>query len=269
MRSRHGWPCSPLCSGRLVRRRLGLVTWPSRTSITRVTATCSASRRSWVTSSSVPSYCVERLLKLLDRGQVEMVRRLVEHQQVRPRSASATPGRPGSARPATAARPAGRRRRRRGRTWRAASSPRPRSSPDCRAERVEPASPRARRSAWPGRSRRSRPTRRASRGPSSSGIRPSSACSSVVLPEPLSPRISTRSPQLSCRLTGPSVNAPRLTTASDSTATTSPLRAAAPNRSRSSHSLRGSATGSSRSRRPQRRRGLGAEPAGPPGPGRA
>ena len=48
----------------------------------RVSATVSSSRRSWVTTSSVPSYDRERLLELLDGRQVEVVGRLVEHEAV-------------------------------------------------------------------------------------------------------------------------------------------------------------------------------------------
>ena len=44
--------------------------------------TASSIRRSWVTSSSVPGVGVQRRLQLLDRRQVEVVGRLVEHQQV-------------------------------------------------------------------------------------------------------------------------------------------------------------------------------------------
>ena len=57
----------------------------------------------------------ERLLELLDRGQVEVVGRLVEHQAVGRAGPSAGRGRRGSAHPATAC-------RRRGATW---SAPRP------------------------------------------------------------------------------------------------------------------------------------------------
>ena len=83
--------------------------------------------------------------------------------------------------------------------------------------------------------------------PSSSGTRPSSAPSRVDLPEPLAPVIATRSPQSTCRSTGPSVNSPRRTTAPRRVATTAPARGAVAISSRSSHSLRGSSTTSSRS----------------------
>ena len=83
--------------------------------------------------------------------------------------------------------------------------------------------------------------------PSSSGTRPSSAASSVDLPEPFAPVIASRSPQSTCRSTGPSVNPPRRTTAPRRVATTAPARGAAAISSRSSHSLRGSSTTSSRS----------------------
>ncbi len=83
--------------------------------------------------------------------------------------------------------------------------------------------------------------------PSSTGRRPSSAASSVVLPEPLAPVSAMRSAQSTRASTGPSVNDPRRTTAPDSEATTVPERGAAAMVIRSSHSLRGSSTTSSRS----------------------
>src|SRR5215472_14792088 len=60
--------------------------------------------------------------------------------------------------------------------------------------------------------------------PASSGIRPSSAPSSVVLPAPFAPVIETRSAQLICRSTGPSVNRPRRTTAQRSDDRSRPRR---------------------------------------------
>ena len=83
--------------------------------------------------------------------------------------------------------------------------------------------------------------------PASSGIRPSSACSRVDLPEPLAPVMATRSAQSTWGSTGPRVNDPRRTTAPGSEATTAPERGAAAISIRSSHSLRGSSTTSSRS----------------------
>ena len=57
-------------------------TRPCSRRMTRVNETASSSRRSWLTSSSVPSKRVEGLLELLDGGQVEVVGRLVEDQAV-------------------------------------------------------------------------------------------------------------------------------------------------------------------------------------------
>ena len=64
----------------------GVVGWsvmirPASMRSSRVVVTASSSARSCVTRSSVPVN-VERLLELLDRGQVEVVRRLVEHEAV-------------------------------------------------------------------------------------------------------------------------------------------------------------------------------------------
>ena len=53
----------------------------------------------------------------------------------------------------------------------------------------------------------------AQRAPAASGRRPSSASSSVVLPLPFGPAIASRSPQLTSRSSGPSRNAPRSMTA--------------------------------------------------------
>ena len=78
-------------------------------------------------------------------------------------------------------------------------------------------------------------------------MRPSSAPSSVDLPDPFAPVITTRSAQSTRASIGPSVNDPRRTTAPDSDATTVPERGAAAIVIRSSHSLRGSSTTSSRS----------------------
>ena len=47
-----------------------------------MSSTVSSKRRSWVTTSRVPSYDVERRFELLDGGQVEVVGGLVEHQAV-------------------------------------------------------------------------------------------------------------------------------------------------------------------------------------------
>ena len=78
-------------------------------------------------------------------------------------------------------------------------------------------------------------------------MRPSSAPSSVDLPDPLAPVTTTRSAQSTCASTGPSTNEPRRTTAPVMDATTVPERGAAAIVIRSSHSLRGSSTTSSRS----------------------
>ena len=65
-----------------VARRQRSTTRPALSSRRRLVSTASSMRRSWVTSSSVPGVRRERRLQLLDRGQVEVVGRLVEDQQV-------------------------------------------------------------------------------------------------------------------------------------------------------------------------------------------
>ncbi len=82
--------------------------------------------------------------------------------------------------------------------------------------------------------------------PDVSGTRPSSASIRVDLPAPFGPVIVTRSAQSICRLTGPSRNAPRSTTASRMTAATEPERGPAAISICSCHSLRGSSATSSR-----------------------
>ena len=165
-----------------------------------------------------------------------------------PRAPAAAPARPGSARPATACRPGAARDRRAARTSPAACGRR-------RGEQAGTAAPNASISGSSPTNSAARlvdladhhagPERRAC--PRPAAIRPSSAASSVDLPEPLAPVIATRSAQSICRSTGPRVNAPRRTTAPRSVATTAPARGAAAICIRSSHSLRGSSTTSSRS----------------------
>ena len=189
---------------------------PASTLTWRFVVTASSIRRSCVTSSNVPGYVVQRRLQLLDRGQVEVVRRLVEHQQVDAARLQQRERRPG---------PLARRQRRR---------------PDAARGRAAEAELGQQRAdvgvgPWPAPRRRTRSTsgssprnsaarlvdladddagaeRRGRRRPAASGR--AARASSVVLPDPLAPVIATRSAQSICRSTGPSVNAPRRTTAS-------------------------------------------------------
>ncbi len=86
------------------------------------------------------------------------------------------------------------------------------------------------------------------RRPDVSGISPSSARSSVVLPLPFGPRIAIRSCQPISRSIGPSRKRPALArTACSSRTTTSPLRADGASCSRSSQPSHGFSTTSSRS----------------------
>ncbi len=62
--------------------------------------------------------------------------------------------------------------------------------------------------------------------PRAKGSRPSSACTSVVLPDPLGPTSAMRSAHPMSSVRGPSVKSPRSTTASSRRTTTSPDRAA-------------------------------------------
>ena len=81
--------------------------------------------------------------------------------------------------------------------------------------------------------------------PAASGSRPSTASTREVFPDPLGPTSATRSPHAMSTVNGPSVNAPRSTTASSSRTTTSPDRAASlmvKRRSQPSHGF--STTGS-------------------------
>ena len=122
------------------------------------------------------------LLELLDRRQVEMVGRLVEHEAVHAPRPSAGRAPRGCARPATTKPPAGRRGRHRGRTSRATSV---RLAAD-----VRPARRGTRRASTRRRKLLSRlleladdDTRApATASPTSSGIPPSNARSNVVLP---------------------------------------------------------------------------------------
>ncbi len=68
-------------------------TWPARSSMVRVRRMRCRSTRSWLTSSTVPGNVSSGLFELLDGRQVEVVRRLVEHEAVatrRPPSTSAS-----------------------------------------------------------------------------------------------------------------------------------------------------------------------------------
>ena len=212
--------------------------------------TASSIRRSWVTSSSVPGYDVERLLQLLDRGQVEVVGRLVEHEQVDPARLQQRQRRPGALA----------RRERRGRPQHV----RRRRSPNL-ASSVRTSA--GGRSGHRGAGTRRAAARRRGTGPRAWSIsptttpgpsaararRPAAAAraarrAACDLPEPFGPVIATRSAQSICRSTGPSVN---VAAADDGAraacATTAPARGAAAISIRSSHSLRGSSTTSSRS----------------------
>ena len=175
-------------------------------SMVRVRPIWSRNQRSWLTSRSVPSYVDERLLELLDGGQVEVVGGLVEHEAV-----DALGRERGELGPRALARReltdlARRPRRRRGRTWRAGSGPR--SGPARCGPGTRPAAPGRRRR--PIAVDRAVPTRtpgphhRARHRPS--GSSPSSAASRVDLPDPLGPTMPTRSCQWISTSTGPSAN---------------------------------------------------------------
>ncbi len=81
-----GWAAlgSRWCSSRPSRLAQRSVSRPAASSHRLVVCTDSSMRRSCVTSRTRAVEAVERLLELLDRRQVEVVGRLVEHQQVHP-----------------------------------------------------------------------------------------------------------------------------------------------------------------------------------------
>ena len=112
-----------------------------------------------------------------------------------------------------------------------------RSAPDANSPRSWSSRP----STTPG------PTQRV---PCSSGVTPSIASSSVVLPLPFGPVTARRSPHPRSRSSGPRVKSPRVTTAFCSRTTISPLRSRTPSPRRSSHGSYGFSTCPSRSMRP-------------------
>ena len=145
----------------------------------------------------------QRLLQLLDRGQVEVVGRLVEDQHVDARAPAAARARPGCARPARASRPAAARGRRSARTWPAGCAPRPSASRAPRRRTRRAAAPGRRTARGPGRSRRSAPTARGTPSPRRAAPGRAGRPAACDLPEPLAPVIASRSPQSTCRSTGP------------------------------------------------------------------
>ena len=185
-----------------------------------------------------PVVAGERALELLDRLDVEVVRRLVEDEAVDAARGEERETRRACARPVRAKTPRGGRRRRRGRTSRGVCAPsRCRSRGRRRAAAAPPES--AARSCSSSPSTTPGPCQRV---PATSGSRPRSASRSVVLPLPFLPAIASRSPQFTSRSSGPSRNAPRSTTAPSSRTTTSPLRAAGARPRRSSHGSYGFST---------------------------
>ena len=148
--------------------------------IVRSSSTASSSRRSCVTSSSVPSKASSARLELLDRRQVEVVRRLVEHEPVRAGGHQLREARARAlARRERVAR-AGRPRRSRARTWPAASAP-PAGACPLRATNASSSGPRPRSRRAPGRASRSaRPARPSACPPRAAAgraaPRPASSC---------------------------------------------------------------------------------------------
>ena len=167
--------------------------------------------------------------------------------------AISTPATPASARRATTSAGHAGRGRRPARTWRATSGHRPgrgRSRPGTHAASSDfGRRPTQRRGAdrGPERSHRARRQDHAARCRRRAVDRPSTASSSVVLPEPLAPTIATRSPEPISRSIGPRRKSARArSTAPSRRATTSPLRPAEAMSRRSSHGTRGLSTTSSR-----------------------
>ncbi len=209
----------------------------------RVTGTDSSSRRSWETKQERASETAERGLELLNGGKVEMVGRLIEHQEVHPEHGKRRQLGPGAF--------SGRQRGRR---------PLHRVGPE--AELGELAAGLV--GGQPGRpcegvgkggavpqdapilgqfARRRRPGP-CGACPTRRGSRPSIASTSVVLPEPLAPTRATRSAQAMSSVNGPRVKSPRATTASSRRTTTSPERSASLMENRRSQPSQGFSTGS-------------------------
>ena len=187
----------------------------------------------------------KRLLQLLDGLQVEVVRRLVEHEAVdAARLELGEPGR-GFARPVRATAPAGGHARRRGRTSRAACARRPGRARWRDDDVVE----QRRIAGDTGLLERAEHRRAAERRvPASSGSSPSRSASSVDLPLPFLPVTARRSPGSRSRSSGPSSKPPRPATAPSSRSTRSPSREPARSASRSSQGSKGFGGCSFRSR---------------------
>ena len=157
---------------------------------------------------------VERRLQLLDGGQVEVVRRLVQDQQVDAPALEQRQRRAG----ALARGQGGRRAQHVVRLQaelgqQGADFGRFRLG-DRRAERVQQRLGRRGTARGPGRPRRPRRPEPSAAWPASSGTRPSRAPSRVDLPAPLAPVMATRSAQSIWRSTGPKAKSPRRTSAS-------------------------------------------------------
>ena len=142
-----------------------------------------------------PGKRLERRLERLARLEVEVVRRLVEHEEVRARRDRRSRARAAGARrpreppPASRARPSRRRGSARAATApRAAAGPSP-TSPRRAPSRARPARPRAGRSTSPRRRGRAAPCR------PPRARRPRIVSSSVVLPDPFGPTSATCSPR--------------------------------------------------------------------------
>ena len=187
-----------------------------------VGASAASSARSWVTISSVPANSTRAACSCSIADDVEVVGRLVQHDDVDGPALQDGERRPRPLAEGEACRRRGRRARPRARTSPAACGCRRRRW--CRGPSITwsssgPGPPMASRGLVEPPERDPRAPRDASRRDRDG--RPSSAASSVVLPEPLAPTRATRSPRPTWAETGPTVKAPLRATTWSRVSTTS------------------------------------------------
>ena len=160
----------------------------SRAARSRVGATASRKRRSWRDDDERAVPARERLLELLHGLEIEVVRRLVEDEEVDAARLELGEMCPRALARARASRTPGRCGRRRGRTSRAASALPPATRPDRSTNASSSVCRRAIRSPAPGRSRPGRLPGRSPARPRSSSSSPSSAGAASSCRLPFAPR---------------------------------------------------------------------------------
>ena len=145
--------------------------------------------RSWLIDDEGAGIAAEPILQPFDRGEIEMVGRLVEQQHVAGPAPAPARSRRGAARRRTRCRPAGRDRSRAGRRSRRPRAPPARPGPKGRSR----AGSRSRPLADPARAARPWSPAGSSAGPRPSRSDPARHLSRVVLPAPLRPISASRS----------------------------------------------------------------------------